>query len=62
MPLVGGLIGAVMAGTGGMHALQGAGVKKIILALLISPVLGTAIGFVFMVIFYEPSSKKSPSG
>lgn len=60
--IVGGLIGAVIAGTGGMHALQAAGVKKIILALIISPVLGTAMGFLFVVIFTNLVKKGRRSG
>jgi PiT family inorganic phosphate transporter len=60
--IVGGIIGAVVAGTGSFHALQAAGVKKIILALIISPVLGTAIGFLFVVIFTNLVKNSSPYG
>jgi PiT family inorganic phosphate transporter len=45
--IIGGLVGAVMAHAG-MNALQVAGLKKIVLALIISPVIGTIMGFVFM--------------
>jgi len=59
--IIGGLMGAVMAHAG-TAALHWAGLKKIILALLISPVVGTLIGFIFMVIIYWTFRKKSPSG
>jgi PiT family inorganic phosphate transporter len=59
--IIGGLMGAVMAHAG-TAALHWAGLKKIILALLISPVIGTVIGFVFMVIIYWTFRNKSPSG
>lgn len=60
--IVGGLIGAVVAGTGSFHALQSAGIKKIILALVLSPVLGTALGFLFVIIFTNIVKNKSPFG
>ncbi|MBP1729077.1 MAG: pit [Deltaproteobacteria bacterium] len=59
--IIGGLIGAVMAHSGAA-ALHWAGLKKIVLALLISPVIGTIIGFIFMVIIYWAFRRKSPSG
>jgi len=59
--IIGGLMGAVMAHAGAA-ALHWAGLKKIILALLISPVLGTFIGFIFMVIIYWTFRNKAPSG
>jgi len=59
--IIGGLMGAVWAHAG-MTALHWAGLQKIILALLISPILGTFIGFVFMVIIYWTFRNKSPSG
>ncbi len=59
--IIGGLMGAVMAHAG-VAALHWAGLKKIVLALLISPILGTAIGFTFMVIIYWTFRKKAPSG
>src|SRR5512145_3308058 len=46
--IIGGLIGGVMAHAG-VAALHWAGLKKIILALILSPVVGTLIGFLFMV-------------
>jgi inorganic phosphate transporter, PiT family len=35
--------------------------KKIVLSLIISPILGTAIGFIFMLIIYWVFKNKSPS-
>lgn len=59
--IIGGLIGAVMAHAGST-ALHWAGLKKIVLALVISPVIGTVIGFIFMVIIYWSFRYKAPSG
>src|SRR5512133_796248 len=47
--IIGGLIGAVIAHSGAA-TLKWAGLQKIILALIISPIIGTLIGFIFMVI------------
>jgi len=59
--IIGGIMGAVMAHAG-VAALHWAGLKKIILALVISPIIGTIIGFFFMVIIYWAFRKRSPSG
>jgi len=59
--IIGGLIGAVMAHSGSA-ALHWSGLKNIVLALLISPVIGTALGFIFMVIVYWAFRNKAPSG
>jgi len=59
--IIGGLMGAVMAHAG-TAALHWTGLKKIILALLISPVIGTIFGFIFMVIIYWVFRNKAPSG
>ena len=53
-------MGAVFAHAG-LAALKWAGLKKIILSLVISPVLGTAVGFIFMLVLYG-SSATSPTG
>ena len=45
--IIGGIIGAVVAHSG-VDALKWAGLKKILLSLILSPILGTAIGFIFM--------------
>lgn len=59
--IIGGLMGGVMAHAG-VAALHWTGLKKIILALIISPVVGTLIGFIFMVIIYWTFRNKAPSG
>lgn len=59
--IVGGLIGAVIAHFGPSALLWG-GLKKIILALVLSPVLGTIAGFVFVVIFSRILQRRSPTG
>jgi PiT family inorganic phosphate transporter len=59
--IVGGLMGAVIAHAG-FAALQGAGLKKIILALIISPILGTCVGFLFIIIFTWFVRNRSPYG
>src|SRR5512137_1873235 len=57
--IIGGIMGAVTAHAG-IGALHWAGLNKIILALFISPVLGTAMGFLFMVIFLWTLRGRSP--
>lgn len=59
--IVGGIIGAVIAHVG-PSALIWSGLKKIVLALIISPVLGTLAGFTFVVIFTNILKKRSPAG
>jgi len=59
--IIGGIMGSVFAHAG-MGALKWAGLKKIILALLISPVLGTIVGFLFMLIIYRVFRNHAPSG
>lgn len=59
--IIGGIAGAVLAHAGA-KALHWAGLKKIVLALIISPIVGTIIGFIFMVIIYWTFRNKSPSG
>lgn len=59
--IVGGLMGAVIAHVG-TSALLWSGLKKIILALLISPVLGTVTGLIFVVIFSRLLQRRSPTG
>lgn len=57
--IIGGIMGAVFAHAG-MSALKWAGLKKIILALIISPIAGTIIGFVFMVIIMRVFHNSPP--
>lgn len=59
--IIGGIIGAVFAHAG-INAIKWAGLNKIVMALVLSPVLGTAIGFVFMVLIYWVFRNKAPSG
>jgi PiT family inorganic phosphate transporter len=59
--IIGGIMGSVFAHAG-LGALKWAGLKKIILALLISPVLGTLVGFIFMLILYRVFRNYAPSG
>ena len=59
--IIGGIIGAVFAHAG-LSAIKWGGLKMIILALILSPILGTAIGFVFMVIIYRVFRNSAPSG
>ncbi len=58
--IIGGIMGAVFAHAG-LSALKWAGLQKIILALLISPLLGTIVGFAFMMVIYRIFGNKSPS-
>jgi len=59
--IIGGIMGAVIAHAG-VAALHWTGLKKIILALLISPVIGTAIGFFFMIALMWAFRNKTPYG
>jgi PiT family inorganic phosphate transporter len=59
--IIGGIMGSVFAHAG-LSALKWAGLKKIVLALLISPVLGTFVGFVFMMILYRVFRNHAPTG
>lgn len=47
--IIGGIMGAVIAHSG-MATLHWAGLKKIVLGLVLSPIVGVAMGFTFMVI------------
>lgn len=58
--IIGGIIGAVFAHAG-LSAIKWAGLKKIVLALIFSPILGTAIGFIFMLVIYWAFRNRSPS-
>lgn len=59
--IIGGIIGAVFAHAG-FSAIKWSGLKMIVMALILSPILGTAIGFAFMVIIYQVFRNKAPSG
>ena len=58
--IIGGLVGAVLAHAG-VSALHWAGLKKIVLALVISPIIGTIFGFIFMLIIMW-TFRRSPPG
>jgi inorganic phosphate transporter, PiT family len=58
--IIGGIMGSVFAHAG-LSALKWAGLKKILLALILSPILGTVIGFIFMVIIYWAFRNSAPS-
>ncbi len=57
--IIGGIMGAVIAHTG-VDTLKWAGLKKIILALILSPIAGTLIGFLIMVIVLWVFRHKAP--
>lgn len=57
--LVGGLVGAAGA-SGGLSAIQPAGLGKVILALFVSPVLGLLFGYLFQKIIYFLARGASP--
>lgn len=59
--IIGGLVGAVIAHAG-VDALKWTGLKKIILGLVLSPILGTAVGFIFMLIIYRIFANSAPGG
>ena len=50
--LIGGLVGASVS-YGGVHILNTAGMTKIFVALIISPIFGLVIGFIFMMIILK---------
>ncbi|HIJ89109.1 MAG TPA: inorganic phosphate transporter [Desulfuromonadales bacterium] len=58
--IIGGIAGAVIAHAG-VAALKLAGLKKIVMSLIFSPILGTAVGFIFMIILYRIFRNSSPS-
>lgn len=57
--IIGGMMGAVFAHAG-LGALKWAGLKMIIFALIISPIVGTIIGFLFMVLVMWGFRNSSP--
>lgn len=50
--LIGGLVGASVS-YGGVHILNTAGMTKIFIALIISPIFGLVIGFIFMMLILK---------
>lgn len=59
--IIGGIIGAVIAHAG-PDALKWGGLKKIIMALIFSPILGAVVGFIFMLVLYSVFKNSAPSG
>ena len=59
--IIGGIMGAGIAHAG-VTALKWSGLKKIVLALMISPVLGAIAGFLFVVLFSRILWHRSPAG
>lgn len=59
--IIGGIAGAVFAHAG-LGALKWDGLKKIVMALILSPILGTAVGFIFMLLLYRIFRNSAPSG
>jgi PiT family inorganic phosphate transporter len=57
--IIGGLIGAAVAHAGSA-VLHWAGLKKIVLALVLSPIVGTVFGFLFMLAILWAFRNKSP--
>jgi PiT family inorganic phosphate transporter len=57
--IIGGLMGAVIAHSGA-DSLKWAGLKKIVLALILSPIIGVIIGLIFMIIILWAVRKGAP--
>jgi PiT family inorganic phosphate transporter len=57
--IIGGLMGAVIAHSGA-SALHWQGLKKIVMALVLSPIVGVVIGFLFMIIIMKLFHNSSP--
>jgi PiT family inorganic phosphate transporter len=59
--IIGGMMGSVIAHAGG-SALKWQGLQKIVLSLIISPIVGTMVGFLFMAILMWVFRHKAPTG
>ena len=57
--IIGGLMGAVIAHSG-VDSLKWAGLEKIVLALVLSPIIGTIVGLIFMIIILWTVRKGAP--
>lgn len=57
--LIGGIIGAVIAGHGA-DALKMGGIKTVLVAMLLSPIIGFLLGYVLQFLTYIPASRMSP--
>jgi PiT family inorganic phosphate transporter len=58
--IIGGLIGAVVAARG-FHPLQWGGISKILIAIVVSPVVGTLFAFLMMLVIYWVFRHHHPS-
>jgi inorganic phosphate transporter, PiT family len=58
--IIGGLMGSVIAHAGSA-ALHWKGLEKIVLSLVVSPILGTVIGFVFMILLMWACRNSAPT-
>lgn len=58
--IIGGIMGSVFAHAG-LGALKWAGLQKIVLALILSPIIGTVAGFVVMLILFRVFRNHAPS-
>ena len=59
--LVGGMIGGVLMSDMGMAGLNFAGIGKIVIALVISPLLGMVMGYIIMTLLFRVFENSSPS-
>jgi len=59
--IIGGIMGAVFAHAG-LGALKWSGLNKIVLALILSPIMGTIVGFIFMMVLYRVFGNSAPGG
>lgn len=57
--IIGGILGAGIA-KGGLAIVQVAGIKKVVIALLCSPLIGMGLGFLIMTILYYLFRNKAP--
>ena len=59
--LVGGMIGGVLMSDMGMAGLNFAGIGKIVIALVTSPLIGMVMGYIIMTILFRVFANSSPS-
>ena len=59
--IIGGIMGSVIAHAG-TAALKWQGLQKIVLSLILSPIVGTMVGFLFMAILMWTFRHKAPAG
>lgn len=59
--LVGGMIGGVLMSDMGLAGLNGAGIGKIVIALVASPLVGMILGYFIMTLLFQVFENSSPS-